>query len=170
MMDILCYQKADREAAIKVVEFLAREIWPDHYTSIIGRPQVDYMLHNFQSAAAIKEQIKEGQDYYLIMYGKIPIGYLSMKSERNTDSLFLSKFYLLLLYRGQGFGRQALNFVEKTARGTGLSKIALMVSKKNLSAITFYEHCGFKNVGPIVKDIGGGFAMDDFLLEKAIKR
>jgi GNAT superfamily N-acetyltransferase len=168
-MDVLFYQKADSDAAIKVVEFLAREIWPEHYIPIIGKPQVDYMLNNFQSAAAIKDQTKEGQDYYLIMYGRIPIGYLSCKFELDTHSLFLSKFYLLSLYRGQGFGRQALGFVEKVALQKAVQKVVLMVSKKNSSAISFYEHCGFMKVGPIVKDIGGGFAMDDFMFEKIIK-
>jgi hypothetical protein len=28
---------------------------------------------------------------------------------------------------------------------------------------------GFRNTGPIVQDIGGGFVMDDFRLEKMIE-
>ena len=167
-MDVLFYKKADCEAAIRIVELLAREIWPEYYTSIIGSAQVDYMLDHFQSAAAIEEQIREGYGYYLIMYGKIPVGYLSVMSEPEKGRLFFSKLYLLSVYRGQGFGRQAVNFVEKTAREAGLSMVALMVNKKNLSAISFYEHCGFKNAGTVLKDIGGGFAMDDYLFEKFV--
>jgi diphthamide synthase (EF-2-diphthine--ammonia ligase) len=37
---------------IGIVESLAKEIWIEHYTPIIGRPQVDYMLENFQSSQA----------------------------------------------------------------------------------------------------------------------
>jgi diamine N-acetyltransferase len=167
-MDVLFYQRVNSDAAVKIVEYLAREIWPDYYTPLIGAPQVNYMLAHLQSFTAISEQIKDGQDYYLIMYSKIPIGYLSIKPERQSHSLLLSKLYLLPLYRGQGFGRQAIQFMEKVARQTGLSKAVLMVSKKNVSAITFYEHCGYQNVGPVVKDIGGGFAMDDWYMERVM--
>lgn len=168
-MDVLFYQKTDSDPAVKIVEFLAREIWPEYYTPIIGSAQVDYMLDHFQSAAAIQEQIKGGHVYYLIMYGRIPTGYLSVLPEPEKGALFLGKLYISSLYRGQGFGVQTLNFVEKTARGAGLSKITLQVCKKNASAISFYEHCGFRIAGPVFKDIGGGFAMDDLILEKNVK-
>jgi diamine N-acetyltransferase len=51
---------------IEKVASLAREIWTEHYTPIIGQEQVEYMLENFQSAGAIKEQIQTGVLYYLL--------------------------------------------------------------------------------------------------------
>ena len=51
---------------MSIVESLAREIWTEHYTPIIGKLQVDYMLDRFQSRQAIAQQIREGVLYFLI--------------------------------------------------------------------------------------------------------
>ncbi len=49
---------------IPVVESLAYSIWREHYTPIIGRHQVEYMLEKFQSKEALLNQIeKEGYIY-----------------------------------------------------------------------------------------------------------
>ena len=50
---------------IKETAMLAHSIWNQHYTPIIGKEQVDYMLANFQSEQAIKEQMDEGYRYFL---------------------------------------------------------------------------------------------------------
>lgn len=39
---------------------LAREIWTDHFTPIIGSAQVEYMLEKFQSPDAMTRQISGG--------------------------------------------------------------------------------------------------------------
>ncbi len=40
------------EDQIDIVESLANEIWTEHYTPIIGKDQVKYMLDKFQSKDA----------------------------------------------------------------------------------------------------------------------
>jgi len=43
------------------VELMAKEIWNQHYISIIGKEQVDYMIKFFQNKETIEKQIsKEG--------------------------------------------------------------------------------------------------------------
>ena len=42
---------------IKAIVEMAKEIWTEHYTPIIGKDQVDYMLDKFQSNDAISGQI-----------------------------------------------------------------------------------------------------------------
>jgi hypothetical protein len=39
---------------------LARTIWTEHYTPIIGSSQVEYMLENIQSAEKIAEGMESG--------------------------------------------------------------------------------------------------------------
>jgi GNAT superfamily N-acetyltransferase len=168
MLD-LTFRKVDKDVDILTVERLAREIWPDYYIPIIGADQVDYMLKNLQSVAAIKGQIEEGYCYYLIVYDGKTVGYLSVLPKPELGQLFLSKLYLLPAQRGQGLGRLAVIFLAGLAREARLPKIALMVSKRNSAAISFYERRGFKNVGPVVKDIGGGFVMDDWSMELELK-
>jgi RimJ/RimL family protein N-acetyltransferase len=49
-----------------------------------------------------------------------------------------------------------------------LNKIALTVNKNNVNSIKAYEKMGFKNVGSVVQDIGSGYVMDDYKMEKTL--
>jgi diamine N-acetyltransferase len=44
----------------------------------------------------------------------------------------------------------------------------LTVNKNNTGAISVYEKIGFRNVGSLVQDIGSGFVMDDYAMEKTL--
>ena len=44
---------------------LAKDIWQQHYLSMIGQAQIDYMLDKFQSPSAIQQQINSGYLYFL---------------------------------------------------------------------------------------------------------
>jgi ribosomal protein S18 acetylase RimI-like enzyme len=151
---------------IDIIESLAREIWSEHYDPIISKQQVDYMLARFQSKQAINEQIASGALYFLIEEGLAFIGYFAVQPR--VDELFLSKIYLRSNHRASGYGKKAVQFVEKLAREQGLRKVALTVNKSNTGAIRAYEKIGFRNVGSLVQDIGGGFVMDDYAMEKNV--
>jgi RimJ/RimL family protein N-acetyltransferase len=151
---------------IETVESLAREIWTEHYTPMIGSAQVDYMLGHFQSRKAISGQIKAGSLYFLIRETGVFIGYLAV--EPKADELFLSKVYVMRSKRGKGYGRKAVQFVETLAREGNFGRIALTVNKNNTDSIKAYEKLGFRNTGALVQDIGSGFVMDDYRMEKAV--
>ncbi|WP_298344090.1 GNAT family N-acetyltransferase [uncultured Algibacter sp.] len=149
------------------IEKLADIIWREHYIPIVGKPQIDYMLKKFQSAEAIKEQIEVGFEYYLIYFDGKPVGYISIKPEINA--LFLSKIYVLSNHRGKKIGKSAMQFIEAKAKGYQLKNIRLTVNINNTNSIKAYEKLGFKNVGPLVTDIGNGFIMDDYEMVKLVK-
>jgi len=50
----------------------------------------------------------------------------------------------------------------------GCEKVSLTVNKYNHNSIKAYERIGFINKEELVQDIGGGFVMDDYLMEKPI--
>ncbi len=146
---------------------LAEEIWHEHYDTLLGKAQVDYMVARFQTEAAIRGQIEqEGYEYYLLKCFGGTCGYLSVKKEK--DDLFLSKFYIAKKYRGRGFARQAMNFLENVCRDNRLSRIRLTVNRHNENSIKVYQSLGFKQTGEKVTEIGEGFVMDDYLMEKAL--
>ncbi len=152
---------------INSVAMLAREIWTEHYTPIIGRDQVEYMLGEFQSDEAIAAQIKtEGYRYFLVEAKGKYIGYMAVQPR--GEELFLSKIYVEASRRGKGFGKKAIRFLENLASTLHLRKISLTVNKNNMKSIKAYEKMGFKNIGPVVQDIGNGFIMDDFKMEKIV--
>jgi len=154
------------ESHVDIIESLAREIWTEHYVPIIGKQQVDYMLARYQSRQAVKEQRASGALYFLMEEGHAFIGYIAVHPRE--DELFLSKIYLRSSHRARGYGKKAVQFVETLARERGLRKIMLTVNKNNTGAIRAYEKIGFRTVGSLVQDIGGGFVMDDYAMEKNV--
>jgi ribosomal protein S18 acetylase RimI-like enzyme len=44
----------------------------------------------------------------------------------------------------------------------------LAVNKHNAQAIAAYRKNGFRVADAVVKDIGGGFVMDDYIMELAV--
>ena len=154
---------------ITVIEHLAEEIWSQHYTAIIGLSQVEYMLKTFQSAEAIFSQIQNGVKYYLITANNTIVGYLSLVLDYDSKRLMLSKIYVKQLARKKGVGKVMLNFIEQKYREEGFNTLWLTVNRFNDDAIAWYKNHGFSIINEVQKDIGGGFIMDDYILEKKIK-
>lgn len=147
---------------------IAREIWYEYYVPLIGRAQVDYMIERFQSVTAMQSQLEEGYEYFLIERSRAEascLGYLAIRGDQGEKALFLSKLYVAAAVRGTGAGRQALTFVETLARERGLQRVWLTVNKGNPSRF-IYERLGYATTAAMVADIGGGFVMDDYRMEK----
>lgn len=147
---------------------MAAEIWREYYVSIITAEQIDYMLGKFQSVPAITHQIQhQGYEYYLIHNGEgSTAGYMSARQEEGK--LFLSKFYIGKEYRGRSYASQALAFLEKLCQDRNLTHIWLTVNRDNESSIAVYKRKGFLTLREQIADIGNGFVMDDYIMEKEI--
>jgi GNAT superfamily N-acetyltransferase len=158
-------EKVQTKQQIEQVVCLAKTIWEKHYTPIIGEKQVTYMLDNFQSVVAIEQQIVEGYQYYLIKDTEY-LGYLGIVIEEGI--IFLSKLYLLEEARGKGIGREAINYVETIARDNKITKIYLTCNKHNISSLQVYKRLGFACVRTEESNIGEGYIMDDYVLEKKV--
>lgn len=154
-------QKARGEDS-KHLAGLANTIWREHYIPIIGKPQVDYMLTHFQSEKAIASQIQEGVHYFLLLWKDQPVGYYAFQPR--DSECFLSKIYVLKEYRGMGLGRAAMEDLRFRAEKMDCNRITLTVNKDNKASIAAYKRLGFQLGPPSVKDIGGGFYMDDYLM------
>lgn len=154
------------ESQIKAIESLAYKIWYEYYIPIIGKSQVDYMLEKFQSSIAIKEQINNGFLYFVSEHDNVPVGYMSVNI--HDDALFLSKFYVRKVDRGKGYGKKMIEYLESLTKDKNLNKISLTVNKYNTRSIKMYEKFGFSICNTIVQDIGKGFVMDDYQMEKSV--
>jgi len=156
------------EAQIADVAHLAREIWCEHYVPIIGQEQVDYMLGKFQSERGITEQIAEAYEYYIVTHHEKSVGYMAVVPKMSEASLMLSKIYVKKSARGRGLGQKMLEFMENLCRHRNIKKIWLTVNKNNSHAISWYSRMGFINTASLIQDIGEGFVMDDYRMEKTI--
>lgn len=164
--------KADPFLHSGTIAQLATQIWREHYGNLLQERQIDYMLEKFQSERAVKVQMEQdGYTYYIIYSnngGQVrrAIGYMGVKFEDN--SLFLSKFYILQSYRGKGVGRMGFDFLFNEAVNLGAQSVWLTVNRGNTDSIAVYDHLGFVTVREQVADIGEGFVMDDYIMEKRL--
>ena len=163
----------DLETQTAAIAALADEIWHEHFTPIIGTAQVDYMLAKFQSAEQIYNDIKNNDYYYFTAKDtdndKL-IGYCAVQPQK--DFLLLSKLYIHHDFRGKGIARSFIDEVIALCKYEydfyKIGKIHLTVNKHNDGAIAVYQKIGFKTVDSVETDIGGGFVMDDFVMELTI--
>ncbi len=143
---------------------LARVIWHEHYPSIISIEQIEYMLGKFNSSHAIEAQVAEDVLFYVIAFDDEPVGYTAIKQE--VEFLFIRKLYLLKAYRGKKIAKHTIQFIESKTSAFGLKSIRLYVNKYNTNSMLAYEKMGFVKINAMLTDIGNGFVMDDYEMEK----
>lgn len=160
-------EKAISEEDIGQLAQLADTIWNEYYVQIISKEQIAYMVEQFQSVKAITDQIKnQGYEYYLLKPDNGAAGYIGIKTMED-GALFLSKFYISRESRGKGYAREAMDFITELCKDRGLKKIRLTVNRHN-SSIQIYEKLGYQIKQTQVADIGNGYVMDDYIMEKDI--
>ena len=145
---------------------VAREIWLEHYTPLVGSAQVHYMIDTKQSPGNFKEEIERGGIYWLAIHNDKIVGYCAVLPE--DGYLYLSKLYVQRDYRGQGVARKFMDKIFALTREWKLPAIRLNVNKNNIMSIATYEHMGFNIIDSVVNDIGSGYVMDDFIMELVI--
>jgi len=155
-------------AQIAALARLAAAIWNEHYVAIIGQAQVDYMLDKFQSPPAIASQIEGGYEYYLASVAGRPAGYIGLVPDEPQGKLLLSKIYVARERRGSGLGARLLEYTLGRAAEIGAGSVWLTVNKYNARSIEWYRRRGFGVVDEVKTDIGNGYYMDDYVLERGI--
>jgi GNAT superfamily N-acetyltransferase len=159
-------------AQVAEVARMAHEVWNEYYVPIIGQAQVDYMVAKFQTAEAMQAQIDAGYEYFQVQQGEIgqgeTIGYAAIRHDTSDARLFISKLYVLAAHRKSGAGRKCLELIERMARERGATHLWLTVNKGNPS-VRAYEHLGFRIAEAMVMDIGGGYVMDDYKMERPVR-
>ena len=96
------------------------------------------------------------------------VGYTGGHVEADTNRFFISKVYLRAEERGKGFASRAIAFYERLCHERGLEAMYLTVNKHNDLGIRAYLGKGFETIDAVETDIGNGFVMDDFIMEKRI--
>ena len=157
------------EDELPLVQKLGGEIWRACYPGIITPAQIEYMLSVwYQPDAMAREMLARGTWFALIEVASHgPVGYLSF--ERYPEGiLFINKLYVQPAMHGHGVGAAALRWTFERALEFGCHSVQLRVNKRNIPAIRAYQRAGFRFVEDICSDIGSGFVMDDFRMEKSM--
>lgn len=150
---------------------LAAEIWRDYWPALIGADQTEYMIERFQSPPAIRRDMADNAyEYWFVRAvddGRI-VGYTGGHVEPATSRFFISKIYLRAEERGKHFGSAILAFYEQLCRDRDLRAMYLTVNKGNELGIRTYRGKGFETIDAVRTDIGSGFVMDDYIMEKRV--
>lgn len=146
----------------------ATAIVREHFDPIIGTAQNDYMLKKFQSEEAIRGQFDHGYRYYWVEDDSEKVGFMAFFPI--SGKMYLSKFYVAKEFRGRHLAAKMLAFIVEKSKEENLSAIYLNVNRGNYDTIAIYEHLGFRIVRQEKNDIGGGFYMDDHVLEYSIEQ
>ncbi len=144
---------------------LAAAIWRAHYPAIISPAQIEYMLAQRYNPAVVREELTRGDLWWdkLCVNGRM-VGFASYFLQHNARAMKLDKLYVHPAHKRQGYGRMLVDRAVTVARAYGCDALVLAVNKRNAGAIAAYESAGFTIAESMVKDIGGGFVMDDYVM------
>lgn len=160
--------RISNDEQLNILADIANEVWHEFFPCILSDEQIDYMVDKFQSYPAMKKQMEDGYEYYFIKDNDEICGYMGIHEETEDKKMFLSKLYLKKEHRGKGYAGQTLKELFKMSRERGLNMVWLTVNKHNEHTIEVYEHMGFAKARTQVADIGNGFVMDDYIMEKVL--
>jgi len=151
------------------VAALARTIWLAHYTTMITQAQIEYMLGGRFAPENLRRYLgahDRWMDVLEAAHGLI--GYCSYALTPAPGELKLEQLYLLPDLHGRGLGKRMLDHVERRAAELGCRVLVLQVNKRNEKAIKAYRRAAFSVREEVVVDIGQGYVMDDYIMEKRL--
>ncbi len=151
------------------VAALAREIWRAHYPGIISVAQIEYMLAQRYDPEVIRAELAQpGVWWYKLQEAGRIIAYLSLHRDPGAAAMKIDKLYVHPARQRSGCGGRLVVQAAAVARAQGCGRLELAVNRANAQAIAAYRRYGFAVRESVVKDIGGGFVMDDYIMAKAI--
>jgi ribosomal protein S18 acetylase RimI-like enzyme len=159
-------QPVTEDGQLPEIQKLAHAIWREHYPGIISPEQVEYMLQARYNLDTLRRDLAQGEIHYdrALIDGTL-VGFSAYGPHSNPGALMLHQLYVDAARRGLGCARKLVEAASEYARTYSFDRIVLRVNKGNEIAIAAYERIGFTRRGPIVSDIGGGFCMDDYLMQ-----
>lgn len=159
------------EQDLPIIRTIAHQTWPSTFGEILSPAQISYMLEMMYSLDALTNQIKNKNHVFLLaqdLETKEYFGYASYEFDyKGQAKTKIHKIYLLPASQDKGVGRLLIDKVAELATNHANPALVLNVNRYN-KAIQFYERMGFTVVDTETIDIGDGFLMEDFVMEKPL--
>ena len=154
---------------LPAIHGLAHVIWPDTFREILSAGQITYMLNLMYNMEALMElEKKKDHQFLLAILKDEPVGFALYHPKENFPSISrLSKIYLLSSHQGKGIGKNIIDYICKELVAGGFSLLELNVNRNN-KALGFYEKLGFEIAGEEDIDIGQGYFMNDYILQRRL--
>lgn len=153
---------------IPIIRKLAEASWPVAYQEILSTKQLAYMLELIYSEQSLNEQFDAGHTFLIVEEDNQPVAFASYNMLK-PGVYKLQKIYALPQQQGKGIGKLLVNHTVEILQSAGAASLLLNVNRYN-KAKQFYEHIGFTVIGEEDIDIGEGYFMNDFIMEKKINQ
>ena len=151
---------------IYTIGYLAQQIWPIAYRNILTKDQLQYMLELLYSPDALKNQMAKHHTFLLAELDEDPVAFASY-SLVSPAKYKLHKLYVLPYLQGKGVGKALIEFILEEIIPLGAERFILNVNRNNPAKI-FYEKLGFRVIAEEDVDIGNGYWMNDYVMEKMV--
>ena len=153
---------------LNLVQELAYRIWPSTYSEILSQEQMSYMLNWMYSIETLEKSTESDHHFFAIFDGNQAVGFLDVELNcPEPNGMKLQKIYVLPEKQGLGLGKTLLNFAIDFGKKQGMRHLSLQVNRYN-KAVEFYLHAGFEIIDEQDFDIGNGYFMNDFVMQKSL--
>ncbi|RZK83155.1 MAG: N-acetyltransferase [Pedobacter sp.] len=157
-----------KDTDIEIIQQIANNTWYDTYGAYLTVEQIKYMLEKMYNKGTLLLQLREGHTFLIAQQNDRDLGFAGFSpSNAEKNSYRLHKLYVLPAAHGKGIGKLLINEVFNTVKKAGGTSLELNVNRNNAAA-DFYKSAGFIIKETVDLDIGNGFFMNDYIMEKSI--
>jgi GNAT superfamily N-acetyltransferase len=155
---------------LHLIQKIAFETWPIAYKNILSNDQLAYMLNLFYDLDVLANQQAQSNHQFILAFdesgNEMGFACYSKEIDDTTAKYLLHKLYILPSQQGKKTGTMLLDFVINEIKKTNeKSFIQVNVNRHNI-ALDFYLKHGFTIIYEEDNDIGAGYFMNDFVMQK----
>lgn len=153
----------------KAIQDIAGKTWPLTYGAILSSEQIQYMFSMMYDLDALKNQAETKNHHFIIAEedGNF-LGFASYEFDyHNEPKTKIHKIYILPETQGSGIGKKLIYYITEASKSNNQQFLSLNVNRFN-EAIHFYTKIGFEKAGEEDINIGNGYVMEDFIMEKKL--
>lgn len=154
---------------IPIIQDIAHATWPSTFAEILSKQQIEYMLKMMYSTTSLIEQIQiKKHHFFLAKEDEVTLGFISVElNYQNQATAKIHKIYILPTIQGKGIGKILMHRAEELAQEYDQKSITLNVNRFN-KALSFYEKLDYTIITTENIEIGNGYLIEDFVLEKKL--
>ena len=165
----MIYLRKANEEDLPIIRTIAEQTWPTAYGDIISQEQITFMLEKMYNKGELLGQMLQGHHFVIASELNEDVGFAGFSViDAETRTFKLHKLYVLPKMHGKGVGKILMNEVVSQVKAQGGESLQLNVNRAN-KAKDFYEKAGFKIKETVDLDIGNGFYMNDYVMERELK-
>lgn len=156
-------------ADISTIQDVANTTWPITYGEILSKEQLDYMMDLIYSDESLINQIQKQEQLFYIVYEEASVlAFIAIEHNYKDEAVTrIHKIYILPEAQGKGIGKLLIDAVQKLANENNSTSLSLNVNRFN-KALAFYQKLGFEIIAEENIEIGNGYLMEDYKMEKKL--